>query len=154
MTPSPARRPWIAQQARSEGLIGLELRAAGVASLLVEDNSADRLIVQVLAKATVGSGSDLMASDLVERLAPVGHKKMLHAQARPMLLRPGRLPAARLVQPAVSAVVLDKLGEWLATEGNPQGIVSEDKRLDVLNKTVQHYFQRIQDLIASLTPRA
>ncbi|WP_405822918.1 hypothetical protein OG705_23930 [Streptomyces sp. NBC_00838] len=146
------KAPWIAQQARSEGLIGLELRAAGVASLLVEDNSADRLIVQVLAKATVGSGSDLMASDLVERLAPVGHKKMLHAQARPMLLRPGRLPAARLVQPAVSAVVLDKLGEWLATEGNPQGIVSEDKRLDVLNKTVQHYFQRIQDLIASLTP--
>ncbi|MCX5035430.1 MULTISPECIES: hypothetical protein [Streptomyces] len=146
------KAPWIAQQARSEGLIDLELLAAGVASLLVEDNSADRLIVQVLAEAIVGNGSDLVVSDLVERLAPVGHKKMLHAQARPMLLRPGRLPVARLVQPAVSAVVLDKLGEWLAADGIPQGTVSEDKRLDVLNKTVQHYFQRIQDLIAGLAP--
>ncbi|MGW3556285.1 hypothetical protein ACWDNT_02725 [Streptomyces sp. NPDC000963] len=144
--------PWIAQQAHSTGLIPLELLATGVATLLVEDNSADRLIVQVLAEAMVGNDSDPVVSDLVERLAPVGHKKMLHAQARPMLLRPGRLPTARLVQPAVSAVVLDKLGEWLAIEGIPQGIISEENRLDVLNKTVRHYFQRIQDLIASLAP--
>ncbi|MFC9243602.1 hypothetical protein ACFT7S_05955 [Streptomyces sp. NPDC057136] len=144
--------PWIAWQARSTGLIHLELLAAGVASLLVEDNSADRVIVQALAEGMVGNDSNLVVGDLVERLAPVGRKKMLHAQARPMLLRPGRLPAARPVQPAVSAVVLDELGEWLAAEGITQGSVSEDKRLEVLNKTVQHYFQRIQDLIASLAP--
>ncbi|MFB8101723.1 hypothetical protein ACFC3O_02640 [Streptomyces sp. NPDC056007] len=146
------KAPWLARQARSAGPIHLELLAAGVDSLLVEDNSADRVIVQVLAEAMVGNDSTLVVSDLVERFAPVGHKKMLHGQARPMLLRPGRLPATRLVQPAVSAFVLDELGQWLAAEGIPQGVVSEDKRLEVLNKTVEHYFQRIQHLIAGLAP--
>ncbi|MFC9858813.1 MULTISPECIES: hypothetical protein [unclassified Streptomyces] len=148
------KAPWIARQTRSAGLVHLELLAAGVDSLLLEDNSADRVIVQALAEAMVGNDSTLVVSDLVERFAPVGHKKMLHAQARPLLLRPGRLPATRLVQPAVSAFVLDELGRWLAAEGISQGIVSEDKRLDVLNKTVEHYFQRIQHLIAGLAPES
>ncbi|MFF2063814.1 hypothetical protein ACFVWZ_18740 [Streptomyces sp. NPDC058200] len=144
--------PWIAWQARSAGLIHLELLAAGVPSLLLEDNSADRLIVQALAEAAAAEVNSLVVGDLIERIAPDGRKKMLHAQARPMLLRPGPLPAARLVQPAVSAGVLDELGGWLAAEGIKQGSIPEGKRLKVLNKTVQHYFQRIQDVIAGLAP--
>ncbi|MFF3547155.1 hypothetical protein ACFYXD_35620 [Streptomyces platensis] len=143
---------WIAWQASSAGLIHLELLAAGAPSLLLEGNSADRVIVQALAEAAVREDDSLEAGVLVERIAPYGHKKMLHAQAHPMLLRPGPLPAARLVQPAVSAVVLDELGGWLAAEGVEQGSVPDGKRLEVLNKTVQHYFQRIQDVIAGLAP--
>ncbi|MGI5468361.1 hypothetical protein [Streptomyces sp. CA-132043] len=145
--------PWVAWQASSAGLIHLELLAAGVPSLLLEDNSADRMIVQALAEAAVDKAHSLVASDLVERIAPDGHKKMLHAyaQGRSMLLRLGPLPAARLVQPAVSAIVLDELGGWLTAEGIEPGSVPGDKRLDVLNKTVEHYFQRIQHVIAGLT---
>ncbi|WP_147286267.1 hypothetical protein [Streptomyces parvulus] len=144
--------PWIAWQANSTGLIHLELLAAGLPTLLLKDNSADRMIVQALAEAAVREDGLLAADVLVERIAPRGHKKMLHAQAQPMLLRPGPLPAARLVQPAVSAVVLDELGEWLTAEGIELGSVPDDKRLEVLNKTVQHYFQRIQAVIAGLAP--
>ncbi|MEU2977767.1 hypothetical protein ABZ678_12345 [Streptomyces hirsutus] len=151
-TQSGKEVPWIAWQANSAGIIHLELLATGVPSLLLEDNSADRMIVRALVEAAARNDDSLEAGALVERIAPYGHKKMLHAQARPMLLRPGPLPVARLVQPAVSAIVLDELGEWLAAEGIEQGNVPDAKRLEVLNKTVQHYFQRIQDVIAGLTP--
>lgn len=48
--------------------------------------------------------------------------------------------------------MLDELGEWLAAEGVEQGSIPDDKRLEVLNTTVSHYFQRIQDTIAGLAP--
>ncbi|MCW8382397.1 hypothetical protein [Streptomyces justiciae] len=150
--PQPAQDlPWIAWQASNTG-IHLELQAAGLPSLLLEDNSADRMIVKTLAEAAAPKDDLSQADLLVERIAPHGHKKMLHAQAQPMLLRPGPLPAARLVQPAVSAAVLDELGTWLQAEQVKQGNIPDDKRLEVLNKTVQHYFQHIQDAIAGLAP--
>jgi hypothetical protein len=144
--------PWIARQASEEGLVHLALLAAGVSSLFSEGNGADRMLVQALAEAAAREDNSLVAADIVERIAPYGHKKMLHAQANPVLLRPGSLPPARLVQPAVLAVVLDELGDWLADQGIEQGTVPDGKRLEVLNKTVQHYFQRIQQAIADLAP--
>ena len=147
---------WIEVRASSAGLIHLELRAGGAEALLLEGNSADRMIVRALAEAMTAHRDGALAAEavqaLVEQAAGHGHKKMLHVGTSPMLLRPGPLPAPRLVQSAVSAVVLDELGEWLTTQGVEQGDIRDDERLTVLNKTVAHYFQRIQDAIAGLSP--
>ncbi|MGW5638522.1 hypothetical protein [Streptomyces sp. NPDC003832] len=144
--------PWVAWRPSRAGTVRLELLAAGAQSLLREGNSADRMLVHALAEACAREDSSLQAGVLVEGVAPYGHKKMLHARANPSLLRPGALPEPRLVQPAVSAVVLDELGAWLTAQGVEQGTVADDKRLEVLNKAVQHCFQRIQKLTASLAP--
>ncbi|WP_109036428.1 hypothetical protein [Streptomyces rubrogriseus] len=143
---------WIEVTELRAGFIHLELLASGAQFLQLEGNSADRMIVRALAETATRQEGDLAADVLTERIAPYGHKKMLHALTSPMLLRPGSLPVARLVQPAVSAVVLDELGEWLTTKGIEQGAIPIDKRLDVLNKAVEHYFQRIQEAIAGLCP--
>ncbi|WP_143681770.1 hypothetical protein [Actinacidiphila glaucinigra] len=147
-------KPRIAWKAGSKGRLHLELLARGASTLLQEEgNNADRAIVRALTEAAAERWQGELDTDvLVERIAPYGHKKMLHGGISPMLLRPGPLPAARLVQPAVSAVVLDELGEWIGAQGIRQGAIPEDQRLKVLNKAVGHYFQRIQEGIAKLSP--
>ncbi|WP_412078853.1 hypothetical protein ACLF6K_36230 [Streptomyces xanthophaeus] len=152
-TDSGEGKSWIGLRPSDAGAIHLELSASGAQALRLEGNSADRMIVRALAEAVTARQEDELAVDvLVEQMAPYGNKKMLHTVTSPILLRPGPLPAARLVQPAVAAAVLDELGKWLTAQGVAQGAILADQRLDVLNKTVAHYFQRIQEGIASLSP--
>ncbi|MFG3539436.1 hypothetical protein [Streptomyces clavifer] len=146
--------PWVQARDHEAGVVRLNLTAAGASVLLREDNEADRQIVRTLAGLPTGTDESLLSDTdlLVEQVAPYGHKKMLQALANPMLLRPGALPVARLVQPAASSLVLDELGIWLTEQGCERGVVPADKRLDLLNRAVDHCFQRIRATVAGLLP--
>ncbi|MFD7431907.1 hypothetical protein ACFV6Z_33370 [Streptomyces sp. NPDC059818] len=146
--------PWVQARDNEAGVVRLELAAAGASVLLRKDNEADRQIIQTLAGLTTGTEEALRPDTdlLVEQVAPYGHKKMLQALANPMLLHPGALPVARLVQPAASALVLDELGVWLAEQGFERGMVPADERLNLLNRAVEHCFQRIRATVAGLLP--
>ncbi|MEU7011884.1 hypothetical protein [Streptomyces sp. NPDC046332] len=149
---SSGQAPWIDRTASEPGLVRLQLMAAGAQVLLAKSNEADRMIVRCLAEAAARQGSGLSADLIVDQVAPYGPKKMLHAIANPLLLQPGNLPSARLVQPAVSAAVLDEMGEWLVAQGFGQGPVPASERLGVLNKAVEYAFQQVKDLTATLSP--
>ncbi|WP_326782437.1 hypothetical protein OG481_31295 [Streptomyces longwoodensis] len=146
--------PWIRADTSAPGQLRLELSAAGWPLLQQETNDAERILIHALATAAaVAADTTTDLDDLIDRIAPLGPKKMLHVvSGQELLLRSDSLPAPRLVQPAVSAVVLDELGQWLTREGTPPGAIAPDQRLRVLNQVVAHYFHLLQSAFAELSP--
>jgi hypothetical protein len=133
----------------------LRLSAGGGRLLLSGDNNADRLLLGALLTlfADLGGDNALDLSGLVEDLAPPGPKRMLRfTTSHEVLLRPGHLPRARMVQPAETANILDELGRWLASNGLPTGPIPASQRTNVLRDVVGHYFNRITDVVAGLSP--
>jgi len=147
------QQSWATVLAARPGQIHLSLQATGAASLLSDGNQADRLLLKALIEGlTQAAGTSYDPASLLDRLAPPGTKQMLHVRRDPHpSLRPGSLPPARPVQAAVSAAVLDELGQWLAEDGMISGDVPSDRRTEILNKVVGHYFQLIETTVASLS---
>ncbi|MFE5175674.1 hypothetical protein [Streptomyces sp. NPDC056634] len=148
-----SERPWVGVRGAEPGLVDLRLDAEGMASLLADANGADRILLRALLEG-IAQTAGLVDEDLdalIDQLAPEGPKQMLHVELNPRLpLRPGPLPTARLVQPAASATVLDVLGRYLDSAGTPVGTIPSEKRTQVLQKVVGHYFALIEDMVAGL----
>ncbi|MFF1873001.1 hypothetical protein [Kitasatospora herbaricolor] len=148
-----SQQPWTTVRAARPGHVHLSLQACGAASLLSNGNQADRLLLKALIEGFTQAASTSYDVDaLLDRLAPLGSKQMLHVRRDPHpSLRPGSLPPVRPVQAAVSATVLDELGQWLAADGTASGDVPADERTELLNKVVGHYFRLIETTVASLS---
>jgi hypothetical protein len=58
----------------------------------------------------------------------------------------------RAVQPAVTATILDDLGQWLAGQGLGTGPLPSDERTKILGQVVEYCYQRIARVIAGLSP--
>lgn len=146
---------WISASDSTLGRAKLCLYARGARSLFSQRNEADRLLVAALATAladATGIGLERLAS-IVDTVAPIGRKKVIRTNTRAdVLLRPGTFRAARLVQPAVTAVVLDQLGDWLAEVGYSVGVIPDADRTTILGKCVDYYFKRIQAEVGQLDP--
>ncbi|MEV0598505.1 hypothetical protein AB0I82_04260 [Streptomyces sp. NPDC050315] len=146
--------PWVEVTHMEKGRVHLALRVQGAATLLSDGNGTDRLLARALLDGmaqAAGAAEDLDA--LLDKIAPPGNKQILHVKPHQRVpLRAGRLPGARLVQPAASAAVLDELGHRLAADGLPQGSIPTDRRTEVLQQVVEHYFQRIAAIVAGLSP--
>ncbi|MFI9024361.1 hypothetical protein [Streptomyces sp. NPDC053560] len=56
------------------------------------------------------------------------------------------------MQPAAAAAVLDELGQYLTADGLSQGSIPTDRRTEILKQVVDHYFQRIAEIVAALSP--
>lgn len=81
-----------------------------------------------------------------------GPKRMIHiVQVSDILLTPADVPA-RTVQPAVTAEVLDDLGQWLADQGLDTGPVPPGERTTVLGQAVEYYYTRLTETVADLSP--
>jgi len=146
---------WVHGQAAGDGHLNLELCTAGAGALRQADNTADRELVRALLTALkeAADQSATEVSNLVEQLAPWGHKRMLHSvEAHEVARRPGGLPSVRTVQAAETANVMDELGAWLSGQGLPKGPVDPDERTQLLNQVVEHYFKLLVATVARLSP--
>ncbi len=150
-----SEQPWIQSSPSSWGHAKLRMNASGARSVLSPDNGADRLLVAALVESLADAAGTPVTSIpmLVDEVAPIGRKKLLRVDtADKVLLRPSNVRHARLVQPAVSAVVLDDLGGWLAENGMRAGPVPNEQRTSVLGDCVSYYFEQIKAAVARLSP--
>jgi hypothetical protein len=119
------------------------------------DNAGERELVRrlVLELAALAESTDTQGvEETVEAVAPRGPKKMLMAVpfgANPVFEED--VPRARLVDEADIGVHLDALGEWLAARAEV-GRIAEDQTNAILNGAVAFYFERLESLVATLTP--
>jgi len=113
-------------------------------------NWIDRALVAALVRALFADLGDADTSEWVERIAPPGMKRRISAARQSdVLRRPARKP--RLVQPAVTAVVLDRLGADLRTSGHAEGDIQASERTAVLNEAVEILYREIQSKVAMLS---
>lgn len=140
------------------GTITLRFADLFVAELHEESNVAERHLVEVLL-------TELFAVDvedveaLVELVAPLGPKRMLHAfnENNAPDMRAERLPPPLTGHEQVTAQILDELGDWLRAPlggGVPVGPLFGEDRSAVLNKAVSHMFDRMEQDIARYDQRA
>ncbi|MER5905091.1 hypothetical protein ABT150_34270 [Streptomyces mirabilis] len=157
IAPSAATHAWLDGSYEGGTRLELQLQTAGAATLLDSiDNTADRELVLALLTALHQAADWNLASVpvVLEQVAPPGNKRKLHVTwDHDIKLRASGLPAARMVQPAVSADVLDELGAWLPAQGLPVGPVPAEERTEVLKKAVGHYFTVLVDTVARLSPQ-
>jgi hypothetical protein len=149
-----SEQPWVQSAPSTRGHAQLRMNASGAMSLLSPENGADRLLVAALTEALADAAGTTVTSIpmLLNEVAPIGRKKVLRVDTgEKVLMRPSYFSQARLVQPAVSAVVLDDLGRRLGEDGMTVGPVPNDERTSVLNKCVAHYFERIKVTVARLS---
>ncbi|MGH3322232.1 MAG: hypothetical protein ACRDN9_19080 [Streptosporangiaceae bacterium] len=147
-----AAESWASTQATTPGVLDVVLQAGGARQLLAEDNAADRELVAALAAATSGTPSPdaEQVRVVVDALAPVGPKRMLHVlRLHDVTLRPVSVKP-RKVQPAVTATLLDDLGAWLTARGVPPGAVPEEERTKALRQAVDYYFTRLAATVGTL----
>lgn len=112
-------------------------------------NAVDRCLVYALVDGLVAinpSGAEWPArrrSDLRDVVAPPGLKIMTQIVRAndDLLLWPGRLPPARRVRDAASAIVLDGLGAHLAAAGFREGIIPDGDRTKFLNEQVTSFLR-------------
>lgn len=76
-------------------------------------------------------------ADLLEKVAPPGHKQLTHTTSNDdPLYWPGNLPSAVRVRDAAVAFVLDSIGTHLADAGFKPGPITDVDRTGFLNKNV------------------
>lgn len=137
-----AERPVLAVQA--DRALNLHFTDLFVAQLQEEANVAERHLVAALLE-------DLFSVDardvnaLVDMVAPLGPKRMLHAfnEGDTPDTRAERLPDPVTGHGQVTAQILDELGEWLRDPSGadlPVGPLTGGDRPEVLNKAVRHLF--------------
>lgn len=123
-------------------------------------NYLDREIVKALVGALAqwkhGALAQSVPDDVLDRIAPPGHKQMIHVYGggSDITLLPGHLPEARRVQSPAAAAILDELGDYLSSElGLPPGPISDDNRTKLLNETVTAWLiDRLAGVIKELNP--
>lgn len=131
-------------------------------ALMGPDNTAEREFLRTLLEelsAAIGyAGGDTDGfdpADIVDRHAPLGHKKMVVTLATPLNPMIGHtdVPPPRLVHGADTARVLDRLGGWLTTGlGLPAGPIPGGRRVEVLKAAVRWLFEWVADAVAALSP--
>jgi hypothetical protein len=142
--------PWVAVSEASPGELTLTLLAEHAGVLLSSTNLADRQLAAALARGLARGNAPGQAEALAGEVAPRGPKQMIHVWlSGDVLLTPADVPA-RTVRPAVTATVLDDLGEWLAAQEVPPGPVEADRRTEILNQAVDYCYQRLVKTIAGL----
>ena len=147
-----ATAPWVTARTGSPGEISIAVLADHAQVLLSGSNLADRQLVAALARALAPGAAPGQIDAITARIAPAGPKRMIHiAQASDILLTPADVPA-RTVQPAVTATVLDDLGQWLAGQGLDTGPVPPGERTRVLGQAVEYYYTRLTETVADLSP--
>ncbi|MGV1005137.1 MAG: hypothetical protein ACOYEV_10335 [Candidatus Nanopelagicales bacterium] len=123
-----------------------------IALLEKKSNAAERHLVAELLKSVFAVESH-QVDGLVEMVAPLGPKRMLHAfnQNETPDMRADRLPPPLTGHGQVNARILDELGEWLRDPcgaGLPIGPLTGGDRSAALNKAVGHLFGLMQADIA------
>lgn len=123
-------------------------------------NYLDREIVAALVGALTawkhGALAPSAPDDVLDRIAPPGHKQMIHIYGgdSDIALLPGHLPEARRVQSPPVAAVLDELGDYLTNElGLSPGLIGNEDRTRFLNETVTAWLiDRLAGEIEELSP--
>ena len=129
------------------------------------DNEGERRLLQLLLAALdealpenerVG-WTEADAAAVVERVAPLGRKKMYLVWNPPpeRAIDPRNLPSARpALQKADDAEALDELGKHLReTQGMPVGPITDAERGRVMWDAVTFHLRQLLDLIATLSPK-
>lgn len=113
-------------------------------------NAADRVLVSALLQA-IGSAP---VPAIVDRVAPVGPKRMIHTfgSDEHALAWPGRLKSVWHLNESAVAQVLDDLGDHLVNErGMVPGPIPMDRRTAVLNGVVTRWLiDELSSLLAAL----
>ncbi len=148
----------------SAGVI-LDVTISSVISSLIEsnDNHGERRMMQrilvglreLLPEEEYEKLSNQVITQIIDNHAPLGVKKkllFLSLDANPELDNVGLSPY-RKVQAADENELLDELGNYLSSvEKLKEGAVPDDKRKDVLQKTVGFFYRELEKLVASLDP--
>jgi hypothetical protein len=147
-----ATAPWVTGRRGSPGEISIAVIADHAGVLRSGSNLADRQLVAALVCALEPGAANGQIDAITAQIAPVGPKRMIHiVQSSDILLTPTDIPA-RTVQPAVTATVLDDLGQWLADQGLDTGKVPPGERTTVLGQAVEYYYTRLTETVADLSP--
>jgi hypothetical protein len=150
--PDVAAASWVAVSEASSGKLAVTLVAEHAAVLLSSTNLADRQLTAALASGLAPGDTPAQTAALAGQVAPYGAKRMIHVWlSGDVLLAPTDV-LARTVRPAVTATVLDDLGDWLAAQEIPPGTVASDRRTEILNKAVEYCYQRLVKTVAGLAP--
>jgi hypothetical protein len=130
--------------------------------LRIDDNVSERGLVTVLVEElwrTIqrrpGAGFTVDVESLVEQIAPLGRKRMLHAvpaSSDPLLYNAG-LPDSRMVQEQVTAQILDAAGVWLHSGplALSTGPIADTERGRIVNSVVGHYFEELRARVRELS---
>lgn len=149
---STAAASWVAVNAGSPGKIDVTVLADQARVLLSGTNLADRQLVAALARVFAPSDQPGPVDVITRQVAPAGPKRMIHiVRSSDVLLMPTDIPE-RFVQPAVTATILDDLGQWLTSQGLGTGPVPSAERTKVLNQAVDHHYQQLAQTVADLSP--
>ena len=145
--PGAATASWVTASGASPGQITVTVRAEHAQVLLSGTNLADRQLVAALAQTLAPGHSPGQIDAIISRVAPPGPKRMIHVwRSGDVLLVPADVPV-RTVQPAVTATLLDDLGQWLAEQGLGTGPIPSDQRTSILSRAVEFYYQRLAKMI-------
>lgn len=116
------------------------------------DNAGERELVRALLRALTGKAPD----SVVERIAPLGFKKMIvtfsaHAE---LALSDGPLPPTRLpLRESDDGEAMDELGLHFRRDlGLVEGPVAAERRGEVVWAAVQFHLGQLTSLIATLSP--
>lgn len=134
--------------------IGPEFRSLAQAP----DNHADRLLVASLLDAfatLTGTSPPASVAAIVDRIAPMGMKKMLLMidAVRNVDIGPDDVAPARLIRDAATSSVLDDLGIALQDAGRAPGPTGESaERLGFLHEAVEILYSFLRAEVASFGP--
>jgi len=146
---------WISAISTTLGSIEFGISDGGLTEMQAEFNKADRTIVVSILTVLIDLSGQLhvSVSDLLEEIAPIGNRRMLRVLSPNQIpLRPGRLPPPRYLQEAVSAVLLDDLGDWLRGSNLNVGPIESGLRTKILRDVVAHLFELLEKSISELSP--
>ena len=144
---------WVIASTSSPGETSVAVLADHAMVLRSRSNLADRQLVAALARALAPPRTAPAQIDaLIGRIAPAGPKRMIRiVRSSDVMLMPADVPA-RAVQPAVTATVLDDLGQWLVGQGLSTGPIQPSDRTKVLGQAVDYYYKRLVETVAELSP--
>lgn len=149
--PELEHQTWATSKERSQGVFEVTLHADRAASALSDDNLADRQLVQTLIGSFAKDSEPAQQQEFLDQIAPPGIKKMLHVfRASDVMARPTDV-TARTVQSAVTSMLMDDLGAWLAETGWNRGPIPPEDATRALRATVEYYFQRLATTVATLS---
>lgn len=146
---------WISAISKTQGSIEFGISHDGLTEMQAEFNEADRTSVRSILTVLIDLSGHLgfPLSDFLEEIAPFGNKRMLRVlSSSQILLRPGQLPPPRYLQEAVSAVVLDNLGDWLRGTGLKVGPIESGSRTEILRIVVAYLFELLESAVSELSP--
>jgi len=120
------------------------------------DNAGERELVRALLQTLHGSWSGSEVADVVDRFAPIGHKKMILVfgpNADDALDSRDLPPARPPLRDSDDAQAMDELGEHLRDNlGLPKGPIAAEQRVCVLWAAITFHLDQVGRLVASLKP--